>query len=77
MCAAVQPELKQPLVQVNAERFMWQRSSADDRGLAHGPKEELGMGVGYYKTADVKGMEQRFKMEGIRHERVMARWKSS
>lgn len=41
MRAAVQPELKQPLVKV-----MWQRSSADDRGLAHELKEELGMDVG-------------------------------
>lgn len=34
MCAVVQTELKQPLVKVNAEGLMWQRSSADDRGLA-------------------------------------------
>lgn len=68
MCAAVQPELKQPLVKV-----MWQRSSADDRGLAHELKEELEMDVGYYETADVQEMKQRVKMEGIRHERVVAR----
>lgn len=40
-------------------------------------KEELGMDVGYYETADVKGTKQRVAMEGIRHERVMARRRSS
>lgn len=34
-------------------------------------KEELGMDVGYYRPADVKGMKQRVKMEGIRHEKVI------
>lgn len=77
MCAALQPELKQPLVKVTAESLMEQRAQQMIEGLAQGLKEELGMDVGYYKTADVTGMKQRVKREGIRHERVVARWRSS
>lgn len=62
---------------MNTGRLIQQRSSAYDGELTQGLKEEIRMDVGYYETADVKGTKQRVKTKGVRHERVMATWKSS
>lgn len=51
--AVVQPELKQPVVNMNRGRLIQQRSSANDGRLAKGLKEELRI-FGYYETVDVK-----------------------
>ena len=75
--AVVRPELKQPAAKMNTGRFTQQGSSADDRGLGQGLKEERRMDVGYFETADVKGVKQRVKTKGVRHERVRATWRSS
>lgn len=75
--AIVQPALKQPVVKMNTGRLIQQRSSAVDRELAQGLKEEVRMDVGYYETADDKGTKQRVKMKRASHERLIAMWRSS
>lgn len=59
--AIVQPALKQPVVKMNMGRLIQQRSSADDRELAQGLKEEVRVDVGYYETADDKGHSKGLK----------------
>lgn len=71
------PELKQPAVKMSTGGLIQQRSSADDGGLGQGLKEEVRMGVGYCKTVDATGTKQRVKTKGVRHEKVMATWRSS